>query len=49
MISWLGLKNFLMEFYQFYGKLFSSKRFDIFYLFKKAKNFCGKKVSIEEF
>ena len=46
MTSWLGLQNFLMEFYQVYEKPLPNIGLN---LFEKAKYFCGKNVSTEEF
>ena len=45
----MGLQNLLMEFYQVYEKLYHQYGTQFFLLYEKAKYFCGKKVSTEEF
>ena len=45
----MGLQNFLIEFYQVYQKVISPTCESIFYLFEKARYFCAKNLSIEEF
>ena len=47
--SWLGLQNFLIEVCQVYQKVISPTCESIFYLFEKARYFCAKNLSIEEF
>ena len=45
----VGFTNFLIEFYQVYQKVISPTCGSIFYLFEKARYFCAKNSSVEEF